>query len=159
MAHKNLSAPMDSGRSVNNMVDEHMMDPCLFGFCMLRALHQLHDMRSWHPRLQTFLSKIDLDAAFRCLYVWLLHALTSFTIIQHLSYLIFCMPFGVKDDPSKHTIPSKMAVDLAQELINHPTWDPATLHSLNKHLLPKPKANTDDTNFGFAHFFAIKINR
>ena len=34
MAH-DLSSPMESGRSVNNMVDEDLMDACLFGFCML----------------------------------------------------------------------------------------------------------------------------
>ena len=34
MAH-DLSSPMESGRSVNNMVDEDLMDASLFGFCML----------------------------------------------------------------------------------------------------------------------------
>ena len=63
MAH-DLSSPMESGRSVNNMIDEDLMDACLFGFCMLRVLHNLHSMRIRHPNKRILLGKIDLDAAF-----------------------------------------------------------------------------------------------
>ena len=94
----------------------------------------------------------DLDAAFWRLHVWLAH-----TIIQKLAYLLFCMPFRAKDGPSKHEIPSNMAVDLAQALIDDETWDPFTLHSSNEKLIPPPFENTDDMEFGIAHFLAIKF--
>ena len=156
MAH-DLSSPMESGRSVNNMVDEDLMDACLFGFCMLRVLHNLHSMRIRHPTRRILLGKIDLDAAFRRLHVWLAHALLSFTIIRNLAYLLFRMPFGAKDGPSKHEIPSNMTVDLAQALIDDETWDPFTLRSPNEHLIPPPFENTDDSEFGIAYFLAIKF--
>ena len=50
-----------------------------------------------------------------------------------------------------------MTVDLAQALIDDETWDPFTLHSPNENLIPPPFENTDDTEFGIAHFLAIKF--
>ena len=67
------------------------------------------------------------------------------------------MPFGAEDGPSKHEIPSNMTVDLAHALIDDETWDPFTLRSPNENLIPSPFENTDDSDFGIAHFLAIKF--
>ena len=85
MAH-DLSSPMESGRSVHNMINKNLMDVCLFGFCMLSVLHNLHSMQIRHPKKIILLGNIDLDAAFRRLYVWLAHALLSFTRCTEFEY-------------------------------------------------------------------------
>jgi hypothetical protein len=145
-----LSRPMDSGHSVNNMVDEDKLDECLFGYCLLRMLHNIHDMRLRYPLTPILVSKIDLDAAFRRLHIWILHALMQFTIIRNIAYFLSRMPFGSNEGPGKHDIPSNMTVDLAQALIDDPSWDPDDLYSPNAKDIPTPSHLAENVPFATA---------
>ena len=145
-----LSRPMDSGHSVNNMVDENKLDECLFGYCLLRMLHRIHHMRWRYPLTPILMSKIDLDAAFRRLHIFLPHALMQFTIIRNIAYFLGRMPFGSNEGPGKHDIPSNMTVDLAQVLIDDETWDPKELHSPNEPEIPPNSILNEDIPFATA---------
>ena len=96
------------------------------------------------------MSKIDLGTAFRRLHVYLLHKLMQFTVIGDMAYFLGRMPFGSCEGPGKFDIPSNITVDLAQELINDPSWDPATLHSPNEKNIPSPETLDEDIPFGVA---------
>ena len=39
----------DSGYSVNNMVDEELLEECTYGFCPLRILHNIQAIRLQNP--------------------------------------------------------------------------------------------------------------
>ena len=151
-----LSRPMESGNSVNNMVDETKLDECLFGYCLLRMLHRIHHMRESYPTTPILMSKIDLDAAFRRLHIFIDHALMTFTIIRNVAYFLGRMPFGSNEGPGKHDIPSNMTVDLAQALIDDETGDPAELHSPNENEIP-PTA-TLNINIPFAPVEPLHID-
>ena len=150
-----LSRPMNSGHSVNNMVDENKLDDCLFGYCLLRMLHRIHHMRLRYPRTAIFMSKIDLDAAFRRLHVWIRHALLQFTVIRNIAYFLGRMPFGSNEGPGKHDIPSNMTVDLAQALIDDESWDPSDLASPNAEGIPPSERLPMDLPFGTAEPLAM----
>ena len=77
-----LSRPMKSGHSFNSMMDDELLDPCLFGHALSRIIHGIHDIRLCHPTTPIYISKIDLDAAFRRIHVWLPHAILAITVIR-----------------------------------------------------------------------------
>lgn len=154
-----LSRPMKSGESFNSMVDDDLLDPCLFGFCLLRYLHHIHEMRSRHPVTCIFLSKIDLDAAFRRLHIWIWHALLSFTIIENIAYMLSRMPFGAKDGPGKHETPSNIAVDLAQLLMDDKTWDPEKVTSPAALGIPTHVTLPPNIPFGEAHKLIANVEQ
>ena len=145
-----LSRPMKSGMSVNNMIDDDKLDPCLFGHCLLRLLHRIQKLRLRHGWTPILSSKIDLDAAFRRLHMSYPHALLSIVIVEQIAYLLGRMTFGSKIGPGKHDIPSNMVVDLAQMLLDDPSWDPATLHSPDADKIPLKETLTGDIPFGQA---------
>lgn len=154
-----LSRPMESGESFNSMVDDDLLDPCLFGFCLLRYLHHIHDMRIRNPNKCIFLSKIDLDAAFRRLHIWIWHALLSFTILNDIAYMLGRMPFGAKDGPGKHETPSNITVDLAQMLMDDKTWEPDEVFSTAAKEIPPPNRLPTDIPFGKAYHLFVNVEQ
>ena len=154
---RDLSRPWKSGHSVNNMVDKDLMDPCLFGFCLSRILHGIHAMRSKYPTKAIFLSKIDLDAAFRRVHVFIKHALLSFTIVNNLTYFLGRLPFGASDAPSKHDTPSNITVDLGQAFMDDVTWDPNQVNSPQASQIPPLTRLDNGTPFGHAHPLAVDL--
>ena len=153
-----LSRPMKSGMSVNNMIDDDKLDPCLFGHCLLRLLHRIQKLRLRHGWTPILSSKIDLDAAFRRLHMSYPHALLSIVIVEQIAYLLGRMTFGSKIGPGKHDIPSNMVVDLAQMLLDDPSWDPATLHSPDADKIPLKETLTGDIPFGQAFPLAVPVD-
>ena len=154
----NLSNKMKSGFSWNGMLDEDLMEPCLFGWCLVRILHRIHDIRQRHPESGIFISKIDLDAAFRRLHVCTDHALLSTTVIEQIAYFLSRLPFGTSEGPGKHDIPSNMCVELAQMIMDDPTWDPKDLHSPRAADIPEVKRLPAEIPFGQAHPLKVTID-
>ena len=154
-----LSNPMASGHSWNSLVDKELLDPCLFGSCLIRVLHRIHDIRFRHPTANILLSKIDLDAAFRRLHVCFHHAVLSMTIIDDIGYFLSRLPFGSNEGPGKHDIPSNMCVELAQEIADDSTWDPATLFSPRANDIPADITLDADIQHGPAHPLGVKFDQ
>ena len=74
MAH-DYSNPGISGQSVNNMVDDDILEECRFGFVLLQYLYKIHMLRLRYINMSILLSKYDLDATYRRLSVLLRYAL------------------------------------------------------------------------------------
>ena len=68
MAH-DCSNPGPSGQSVNNMVDNEILEECRFGFVLLQRLYEIHMLRLQYATMILILSKYDLDSAYRRLSV------------------------------------------------------------------------------------------
>ena len=153
-----LSRPMHSGHSFNSMMDQDKMEPCLFGHALTRILHYIHSIRVRNPTSHIFLSKIDLDAAFRRIHVWLPHAMLATTIIEDIAYLLTRLPFGGAPAPGIHDVASNIVADLAQSLEDDPTWHPEYLHSPYAEDIPPPMRLPEDTPFVQAHPLLIETN-
>ena len=58
------SFPGPSGLSVNNRVQQELLQPCFYGFCLLRILHKIYAMRCRWPTKLILMGKTDLDTAY-----------------------------------------------------------------------------------------------
>ena len=58
------SFPGPSGLSVNNRFQQESLQPCFYGFCLLRILHMISAIRSRWPTKRILIGKTDLDASY-----------------------------------------------------------------------------------------------
>ena len=49
----------DSGWSVNNMVDEELLEPCIYEHCLWRLLHHAHELRLENKQNKIYVNKTD----------------------------------------------------------------------------------------------------
>ena len=136
-----------SGISVNSSVQEELLQKCIYGQCMRRVLHNIHHMRVRNKQNKIYLSKYDMDAAYRRLHSIVDHALKCVTIVEKMAYVPLRLPFGVSPGPSLYSTISECIFDLVNDLLNDKEWNRQTLNSpyLEK-LAPKqiyPKESED----------------
>lgn len=142
-----MSFPTPSGFSVNDSSDESILIGCVYGQCLRRVLHTNHALRLQHPDTKIYMSKFDLDAAYRRLRSHPLHAVRAITIIDNLAYLLLRLPFGESAGPVVYSTVSEMIFDLCNDLATDPTWDYTTLHSPQSDKLEPPAPNDDSVPF------------
>ena len=94
------SFPPPSEHSINNRMIRDLLADCFFGHCLLRILHQIHIMRFTYPSVCIFLSKLDIDAAYRRIHVTAKMAMLAITIIKRIAYVLLRLPFGVANGPA-----------------------------------------------------------
>lgn len=129
LAH-DCTRPGLSGQSVNNMIDDDLLEPCRFGFVFLQILYAIHSLRLHFPTIPILLNKYDLDAAFRRLSVTTKCALLCAVMLGTLIYVCLRLPFGAKPAPASFSILSEFVAELAQTLIFDQSWDPHHFQSI-----------------------------
>ena len=72
------SFPVTSGLSVNNQVQQESLQSFVYGFCLLRILHMISEMRNKCPTKLILIGKTDLDVAYRWIHA---NATTALTYI------------------------------------------------------------------------------
>ena len=159
MGAHDCSQLLPSGFSINNSIKKESLDECIYGYCLLRLLHNIHRLRLANPTVSILINKIDLDAAFRRLHVALRFALLCTTIVNGIAYILFCLPFGSSPAPCNFCSISEFVIDAAQLLAMDITWDPDVLHNPNRHKIPPPQSVHDaSTTFEKAMPLTIDIN-
>ena len=128
MAH-DCSNKGPSGQSVNNMVDDDILEECRFGFVLLQCLYEIHMLRLRYATMIILLSKYDLDAAYRRLSVALRYALLCGIAFLNMVYFCFRLPFGSKPAPALFSLVSEFIAELSQCLTEDDSWEPSELHS------------------------------
>ena len=152
------SFPPPSRKSINARLDKDTLEPCYYGFCLLRLLHLIHMMRHTNPTIAILIMKIDLDSAYRRLHVLVRMALLAITIIKRIAYILMRLPFGVANGPGDYGIISETIFDLTNDLLQDETWDPETTKSPLATNIDKPKTNhTNDTPFGSARKLYVPV--
>ena len=116
-----LSAP--SGLSVNNPVQQESLQPCLYGFCLLRILHMISAMRSRWPTKRILIGKIDLDAAYCPIHANTTTVLTFTAIVDKIDFLCLMLPFGTTPAPAEYTTVSEAEIDPGNDLLRDEFWD------------------------------------
>jgi len=138
------SFPAPSGISVNNLVIEALLQECIYGQSLRRILHGIHNMRWNNKSKRIFMSKYDMDAAYRRLHALTDHALKCVTVIDKIGYIPLRLPFGVSPGPSIYSTISECIYDLVNDLLNEENWNRKELNSPYKSRLPPPE--TPDTS-------------
>ena len=128
-----LSFLTPSGFSINDRTKLELLPECRYGFCFRRIIHQIHSLRLDFPTIQIFLLKLDLDAAYRRLHVWLRHAILAMTVVDGKAFLETRLPFGAAAGPSLYSVISECIFDATNDLLSDETWTPDDL-SAPKHL-------------------------
>ena len=128
LAH-DCSKPAENGESVNQLIDDDILEECRFGFVLLQVIHEIHMLRCFHPLIPILLCKYDLDAAFRRLSVLTRHAVMCALSFGAFVYICFRLPFGAKPAPALFSLLSEFIAELAQCLMSDNEWDPNTFHS------------------------------
>ena len=123
------SFPSPSGNSVNNAVQEELLQTCIYGQCLRRILHSIHNMRVNHTDKKIYMSKYDMDAAYRRLHSIIIHALKCVTVVGKIAYIPLRLPFGVSPGPSLYSTISECIFDLVNDLLNDKDWNRETLNS------------------------------
>ena len=131
--------------SVNDRCDHNALDESLFGFCLLRILNHIHALKIKHPSQRILLNKTDLDAAYRRLHVMIKFALMCITIIDRITYLLSRLPFSSTPTADEFCTVSESITDVAQWIIDTPSWDLNPLRSPLSHLILEPELNHQST--------------
>ena len=146
-----------SGDSVNNRTLDELLLPCIYGQSLRRILHSLLEMSQSHPKTKIYMSKYDLDAAYRRLHVNPKHNLQCTTIIDKIAYIPLRLPFGVAAGPSIYSTMSETIFDLTNDLLNDKTWN---INDLNSPIIDKlhpPQPLDDSIQFGEAEELEVYI--
>ena len=77
----------------------------------------MHRLRFSYPHKRIYMSKYDLDAAYRRLHVALEQALQCTTVIDRIAYIPLRLPFGVKSGPSIYSTISELIFDLTNDIL------------------------------------------
>jgi len=123
------SFPAPSGRSVNNQVIEALLQDCIYGQCLRRIIHGIHNMRASNKNSKIYMTKYDMDAAYRRLHTSIHHSLKCVTVIDRMAYVPLRLPFGVSPGPSLYSTISECIYDAINDLLNEEKWDRDTLNS------------------------------
>ena len=98
------SRPGASGFSINNRVDEILLEECRFGLCLLRILYQIHHLKVENPETRVLISKFGFDAAYRKQHVLLKMALLCTTILLHTTSSYSCLNPHQQQDVSVYSM-------------------------------------------------------
>lgn len=133
----------ESGFSLNSFsldaTDSPEIDSdCFFGGCLNRVLIRILFFRNKYPSVPILLSKHDLDSAYRRLHIQLDHAFLESWTWGDLITLNFRMPFGGKPMAKKFSNVTDFISDMAQWLIDDPSWNPSFLKSSIIPKVPDP---------------------
>ena len=81
-----FSAP--NSTSINNRMHRELPTNCFYGYCLICILHAIHIMRFMKPQVRTFLKKLDLDAAYRRMYMLAAMSIMTITLIKNIAYIL-----------------------------------------------------------------------
>lgn len=114
-------------------------------------------MRWTHKEKTIYIIKYDFDAAYRRVQVCPAHAVKTMIVIGALAYLLSRLPFWVEVGPSKYSAISEGIFDLANDLLEDKSWNPAEVRSPLQHKLPQKDEPRKQETFGGAKELCVDI--
>ena len=106
-----------------------LLEPYFYGHCLIRFLHDIHQIRLHNPQIRIFLIKIDLDAAYYRLHVMARMAVLTLKISQTDIYMLLRLQSGVSNGPSNYCQASEPIMNLTNDILWDNSWEPSELHS------------------------------
>ena len=115
-------------------------------------------MRWTKPKTRILITKMDLEAAYRRLYVTEKMALLTITIICDIAYIFLRLPFGVANSPADCSAMSEPVMDLTNDILQDETWDPDHTHNPIKDELDHHQERYEDNiPYGQARELFVEI--
>ena len=84
-------------------------------------------------------------------------AVTSMSVVDDIAYFETRLPFGVVPGPSVFSTVSEAIFDLANDILQDPSWDPMTLHAPSWETFEPPLEYDGALPFGKAKQLAVEI--
>ena len=151
-----------SKTSINSRVVQGVLEPCLFGYTMLRIIHRIVHLRSLHPFKKIWIRKEDAKSAYRRLHLHFETAIrTGVQItVAEFQYLLISLrlPFGGSPCPSEFCLLSELMTDVINDLLACDSWNPSKLHSDYLQQVPKPSPLPSDIPFAQAKELSVNIS-
>jgi hypothetical protein len=122
------SFPGPSSLSVNLHVKKDKLPACMYSFVLMRTLHYIASIRLRHPYTPIYLSKFDLDAAYRRCHLASETASECLTIYNNYLLTTLWMTFGRAPCPPLWGYISDMIADLSNALIQDTPFPPQRKH-------------------------------
>ena len=130
--------PPAPARSINSRIDMAQYPEMVYGWCLPRIVHFAVSLR-WHrPRTRILIAKYDYSDAYRRVAHSASAAAQTIAVHDGLAYLALRLTFGGAPNPPTWCMVSEMVTDLANEISQCESWDPATLHSPAQATVPTP---------------------
>ena len=131
------SFPGPLGLFMNSRVPKDTLQPCFYGFCLLRILHMIADMHIILPAKHIPIGKTDPNDAYRRVHANIQIAVTCIAIVGKLAFLCLRLPFGTTPAPEEYTTIGEEEIDLGNDLLAYTSWDSTDLQSPHRHLLTR----------------------
>lgn len=140
------SFEFSSKTSVNSRTRPESLLPCPFGQAFHRHINQVVATRRKYPGRRIYSSKIDFKSAFRRMHLDAKTALRSTLQLEreNLAVIMLRLTFGGRACPSEWGSASETICDLANAIINDPSWDPDSLFNEQSLELPRPESMPDE---------------
>jgi hypothetical protein len=121
-----------SQQSVNSRTKMQELLPCQYGHMLVRCIHHIIQLRLRTPNLPIVMQKVDFKSAYRRVHLNASTATQCMSQIKHpdhphIVFLPLRLTFGGSACPSEWCVVSEMVTDLANRILNHKPWNPATL--------------------------------
>jgi hypothetical protein len=134
--------------STNDLVDGDQLTDLVYGKCLERVIHWIVATRNKHPFTAIFISKYDIDAAYRRMTS---HPKTcAQTIIideDGIAHIYTRLTFGGKPNAAIFCEVSETATDLANEILLCEEWHPDIISGPLQNHIGEPKRENDDAPF------------
>ena len=115
-------------------------------------------MRLCYPALPIFVIKIDLNAAYMRLHITAKMALLTITIIKEIAYILLRLPFGVSNGPNDYSLISEPIMDLTNDILLDPTYDPSEINlPIKEKFQNTAQSHNDDIPFGKARPLFVEV--
>ena len=151
------SFPDPSGLLVNNRVQRDLLQPCFYGFCLLRIIHMISVMQVRWPTKRIIIRKTVLDAASLRINANATTVSTCIAIVNKLAFLCLRLPFGTTPEPAEYTTVSEAEIEPGNNLLRYESWDTDDLNLPHRSLLPQEDKHQSASHFAMADPLAVDI--
>jgi len=117
------------GSPVNGRVIKEKLAPLFYGGCLSRIIHYVVDLRLRHPTIPILGAKSDFKAAYRRVSLHGDIAEKCAIMYDEFALPSLRLTFGGSPCPNEFCIYSELSIDLANDLLHTPNWDPKVLCS------------------------------
>ena len=151
------SFQVPSGLSVNKQVQWESLQPCFYGFYLLKILHMIFVMHSRWPTKRNHIGRTDLDTSYRRIHANVTTTSTCIAIVDDLDFLCLRLTFGNTPVPAEDNTVSKAIIDLGNDLLQDESWDTDDLNLPHRYLLLHEDQQKSASNLATSYPLAVDI--
>mmetsp|Transcript_10344 Transcript_10344/g.15391 ORF Transcript_10344/g.15391 Transcript_10344/m.15391 type:complete len:326 (+) Transcript_10344:2871-3848(+) len=132
-----LSFKKKKKRSINQRIWVMELVTYVYGFAFLRQVHYILYLRAKYPNRMIQQPKADMTKTYRRCHVWGHIAAACMVLVSSLIFILHWIPFGATLAPLEFCLCSKLAFDLANDLILNKYCNPEETNDPSEDLIPE----------------------